>query len=267
MKGPDRLRFFQNTWPTDKGAWFPGEKVLYREKSLFEDFNDKSWMTLLMYGIKGREPTANQAKMLEVIWTICTSFPDPRIWNNRVAAMGGTTRSTPPLAIAAATAVSEATIYGRKPDLLGSSFLYEAFALMEDDEQLQAFVLHYVKKYRGIPGFGRPIISEDERIEPLLQQVERLLGDELPFLALVRKVEDILQHTRYRLKANISIYCAAILAEIGYSPREFVYIALLSFSAGMVPCHIDALEKPEGALFPVSCDQILYSGQPKRNYA
>ena len=264
MKGPERLKYFQGNWPTNKGAWYPGEKVLFREKLLFEDFKDRSWMSLYMYGIKGEMPTPEQARMLEVVWIICASFPDPRIWNNRIAALAGTARSTSPLAIGAATAASEATIYGRKPDLLGSSFLHEAHGLKDDETALRTFVLSYMKKYRGIPGFGRPLISEDERIIPLMKEVRKLLGNDLEFIDLIKSVENIIQKSRYRLKANISIYCAAILAEIGYSPREFLYYAVLAFSAGMLPCYIDAVEKPEGNLFPLEVSDIEYVGHNKR---
>ena len=264
MKGPDYVRQFEGYWPTNKGAWFPGETVRYRQKSLFDDFSDRSWMTLLMYGIKGEMPTKAQARVLEIIWTICTSYPDPRIWNNRVAALAGTARSTGPLAVGAATAVSEASIYGRKADLRSSEFLYQAIENRDTAEQLEAFVLSYVKQYRGVPGFGRPVISRDERIEPLLKQVQHLLGPDLPFVTLIGEVEQILEKRRYRLKANVSAYCAAILAEIGYSPREFVFIALLSFSAGLLPCYIDTLEKPEGVFFPMQVEQIEYRGCKKR---
>src|SRR5690554_3122452 len=264
--GPDRLRFFEDNWPTDKGAWFPGEKVHYREKQLFEDFSDRSWMTLLMYGIKGEMPSLNEARMLELIWTICASFPDPRIWNNRVGALAGSARTTAPLGVAAATAVSEASIYGRKPDIMGASFLHEALKLADDSEALEAFVIGYLKRYRSIPGFGRPLISVDERIEPLLTAADNLGLGQGECLQLVSTIEEILQRNRYRLSANISIYCAAIFADIGYSPRENVYIALLSFSAGILPCYIDALEKPEGVLFPLDCGRIRYSGATKRRY-
>jgi hypothetical protein len=38
----------------------------------------------------------------------------------------------------------------------------------------------------------------------------------------------------------------------------------LSFSAGIIPCFIGAMEKPEGAFFPLSCRRIQYQGKPRR---
>src|SRR5690606_40939481 len=79
MGGNDRLRYFHGHWPTNEGAWFPGETVRFRDKALFEDFADASWMTLMLYGINGRMPDANQSRMIEKIWSISSSFPDPRL--------------------------------------------------------------------------------------------------------------------------------------------------------------------------------------------
>ena len=55
------------------------------------------------------------------IWTH-TSYPDARLWNNRVAALAGTARSTGTLGIAAALAVSEAKIYGGAHNLRAANF-------------------------------------------------------------------------------------------------------------------------------------------------
>ena len=261
--GSKRLAFFRDYWPTDKGAWFPGEKVLYRGKSLFDDFNDRSWMTLFIYGFSNRMPQERVSRLVEMMWKICTSFPDPRLWNNRVGALAGSTRTTAPLALAAATAVSEASIYGRRPDLLGAEFL-QAVAALDGREERAEYAVGYLKRYRTIPGFGRPLISVDERIEPLMAGARELGLEDGRFLALVTEIEDILSERRYRLKANISIYCAALLADAGLSPREFYYVAILAFSAGVLPCYLDAAEKPEGCLFPLQCEDISYSGHQRR---
>jgi len=254
------LSRFDNYWPTDKGAWFPGEAVRYRELSLFDDFVDKSWMDLLIYGIRGEMPDPKVSRLMEQIWIICTSFPDPRLWNNRVAALAGTARSTGALALAAATAVSEATIYGRRPDILGCEFLIETCREVAGGADLAPLVLTYLKTHRAIPGFGRPIISRDERVEPLLAVAGELGLDQGRHLALVKDIELVLERKRMRIKANISSYCAALMADLGFTPREFYNTVLLSFTGGIMPCYLDAVEKPEGVFFPLSCEKIEYQG-------
>jgi len=260
VKDPGKLKYFQENWPTNKGAWFPGEKVLYREKSLFEDFSDKSWMTLCIYGITGKMPTEQQAKMVEKLWSISTSFPDPRLWNNRVAALAGTTRSTGVLAISAATAVSEATIYGAKPLFLGAQFLRELITQMESGQDIESLVVKRLKKYRYIPGFGRPIISKDERISPLMAEAKKMGFDNGKFIQLVMKITSLLEKKRYKIKPNIAIYCAAIFSDLGFSPEESYLLTVQAFSAGIFPCFIDATEKTEAAFFPMDCSNITYTG-------
>lgn len=266
MKGPERLAYFEKNWPTNKGAWYPGEKVNYREMSLFGDFADKSWMTLLLYGITGELPSKDQAAMVEKLWAISTSFPDPRLWNNRVAALAGTTRSTGSLATSAATAISEAGIYGAKPLYLGAQFLREVASRVENGEKLIDVVVTRLKSDRVIPGFGRPIISKDERVAPLLAAADALGYGRGKYTELVKSIEEKLAEKRYRLKPNIAIFCAAILADLGYKPRESYLIAVLTFSAGIIPCFIDGEEKKEGALFPLRCSRIDYRGVEKRRY-
>ena len=55
MQGPKTLLECEDHWVTDLGAWFPGERVVFRGKDLFQELGDSSWMGLLLYGITGRE--------------------------------------------------------------------------------------------------------------------------------------------------------------------------------------------------------------------
>ena len=69
---------------------------------------------------------------LNVILTY-SSFPDPRIWPNRVAALVGTVRSTVNLGISSATAVSEATIYGEKAIVMATNFILNAMKWVDEE--------------------------------------------------------------------------------------------------------------------------------------
>ena len=60
---------------------------------------------------------------------ISSSYPDPRLWNNRVAAFAGTARSTGHLAVAGAMAVTEASIYGGQPILKVADFLSRTLSI------------------------------------------------------------------------------------------------------------------------------------------
>lgn len=266
MKSVDRLTFSENNWETDKGAWFPGESVLYRNLNLFTDFKDKSWICLLMFGITGRMPKNNESKLVEEIWKLSTSFPDPRLWNNRVAALAGTARSTGNLALASATAISEATIFGRRADIRTIDFLKKIRQLEINANDIDDYLLGYLKKYRALPGFGRPVVSNDERIAPLMEIVDSLGFDSGPHLLMINRIENFLTKNKYRFKANIAAYCAALLADIGFNQREYYLIALLSFSAGIIPCYLDGAEHSEGSFFPLRCEVINHVGTKNRKW-
>ena len=87
---------------------------------------------------------------------VFTSYPDPRIWNNRVAALAGTARSTGALGISAALAVSEAHIYGRGNEMQAISFFLATRKTVDDGGSLEACVRREVATYRRVAGYGRP---------------------------------------------------------------------------------------------------------------
>ena len=257
---------FEDHWPTQMGGWFQGERVVFRGKDLFNELNDLPWMGLLFYGITGRIFSDKQIRLFEGIWTLSTSYPDPRIWNNRVTALAGTARSTSALAIGAATAVSEASIYGRRPDIRAIDFLLRTQQQLNEGEELSDLITTELKQHRGIAGFGRPIIRADERIGPLLGMAQQLDLNNGRYFRLVYEIQEELDKGRWRLQMNVAALAAALAADQGLSPREYYGYLTLSFSAGFFPCHIDATTKPEGAFFPLKCNRISYEGKSRRNW-
>lgn len=260
------LASHEDRWATRMGAWFAGQRIVFRGRDLLNDLVDLPWMGLLLYGITGRILDHNQIQLFEALWKIGASFPDPRLWNNRVTALAGTTRSTAGLAIGAGVAVSEASIYGRRPDIRAIDFLLRAQEKLDQGVPLAQLIKGELKKYRGIPGYGRPYIATDERIAPLLKQARGLGHADGRHVKLAFLVEQFLRTGRWRWHMNVAALCAALAADQGLSPREYYHFAVLSFTAGMFPCHLDAHEKAEGAFFPLRCDRISYQGQPRRKW-
>jgi hypothetical protein len=264
MRGAKQLFESEDHWVTVMGAWFPGERVVLRGQDLFHDLKDLSWMALLLYGITGRIPDERQVRLFNGFWTLCTSYPEPRLWNNRVTALAGTTRSTAALAIGAANAVSEASIYGRRPGMRAIDFLLRTKEQLDKGQDLSELVRTELKKYKRIFGYGRPIIGQDERIEPLMALAKELGFAEGPYVKLAFAVEQILLRDRGYLHMNIAVLLAALAADQGLSRREYYHFMVLCFSAGMFPCYLDAMNKPEGTFFPLRCDRVAYTGKPYR---
>lgn len=267
MKGPELLAHHAQVLRTRVGACWPGERAVFRGHDLHRDLRDADWLELYLFGITGRRFSPQQTRLLHGIWVI-TSYPDARIWNNRVAALAGSVRSTPILGLGAALSVSEARIYGGGPGLRAIDFFPRAGAAVDSGRTLGDFVVDELES-RYIYGFGRPINSRDERLPWLLK-----LADEQGFgggrhLQLARDVETILVDDlgKPALRMNYAGMTAALGADLGLTPREFHIFRLPLFLAGMPPCWQEAAAKPEGTLFPTPCHGIAYHGVGQRPWA
>ncbi len=265
MKGPEMLEQHVGKLVTSAGAFFPGERVVFGGQDLFTSLKDLDWLELYLFGITGRRYTPQQVRVLHAMFTH-NSYPDPRLWNNRVAALAGTARSTGALGIAAAIAVSEAKIFGGASQMRCSEFLTRAKKSYDGGANLEALVRAEIKEKRGIGGYGRPIVPTDERIAPIMVIVREQGLENGPHLKLAFEVERILLQGRWHWHMNSVGLTAALCADFGMSPREYNLGAVPVFLAGMPPCYLDAAEKPEGLLFPQPCRTLSYEGVPRRNW-
>lgn len=263
LKSP--LEEYENNWQTDIGAWFPGESAFLRGKSIFTELNNHSWIAYIVFGVTGRQ-LPELAAWIEGFWVIGGSFPDPRLWNNRIAALAGTARSTGALGIAGAVAVSEAKIFGGQPIKGSLDFLYRLAEAVEDGEEIEAFIRAELKHRRSVPGYGRPVVKEDERIAPLLEFTTAQGLHNGRYLKLAFAVNNYLSNTRFGYRMNVVGFGAAIAAEFKVTPAQWHLINTICFTAGFFPCYADAGDKPEGALFPLKTDIIRYTGAQERTW-
>lgn len=248
---------------TQIGACYPGEKAIFRGQDLHTELTDIEWFDLYIYGITGRRLDPNKLKLLQTLWTY-TSYPDSRIWNNRVASLAATTKSTVSLGCTAGLSVSEAEIFGRGIDIKAITFLVNTLKKIKKNYTLDECVKDELKVHRGIAGYGRPLSSKDERIDPILEKAKSLKLADGAHLKLAFDIDKFLNDGRWRLKINYAAVSAALAADIGLTPLEYYQYALPAFLAGMIPCHIEASEKPAGTLFPTPCKDIHYTGPEKR---
>jgi hypothetical protein len=93
MNGPELLEQHVGRLITSAGAFFPGERAVFRGHDLHASLKHLDWLELYLFGITGRRFSPQQMKVLHAMWTY-TSYPDARLWNNRVAALAGTARSS-----------------------------------------------------------------------------------------------------------------------------------------------------------------------------
>lgn len=264
MNGPELLNSCAGVLRTRVGACWPGTRAVFRGHDLHRDLRNSDWMDLYIFGITGRRYTPEQVKLLHGIW-VTTSYPDTRIWNNRVAGLAGSARSTPVLGITAALAVSEAGIYGGIPGVKAIDFFQRAGQAVAGGREIRGVVEEELAKRKVVFGFGRPIDSRDERLAWLAGIAKSLGLGEGRHFKLAFEIESILLAMgKANLLMNYAGMTAALGADLGLTPREFHLFRVPMFLAGMPPCWLEAADKPEGTLFPTRCGDIAYEGVAQR---
>lgn len=259
MRGPEKLLENENRWETCMGGLFVGERVVYRGQDLHVDLGDMSWIELHLYGITGRRFPEAQLKVLNAILTY-SSFPEPRIWPNRVAALAGTARSTGNLGVSSATAVSEATIYGGKAIVMATDFILKTMKWVDDGGDFFSTITRVFNEHSYAHSYGRPIAHTDERISHFMKKLKSADLDQGKHVLLAFEIEKILLKFKEKLYINYTGLIAAVAADIGFTPRQFYLFCLPMFINGMIPCSIDTTEKCEGTFFPLRCSSIVYEG-------
>jgi len=247
------------------GGCFPGERAVFRGRDLHAHLRDADWLDLYLFGITGRQHTPEQLKVLHAIW-VNTSYPDARLWNNRVAALAGSARSTGTLALAAALATSEAAIYGRQIDIACADFLERAQQSTQAGANLDDVVRDELKRNRSIGGYGRPVArsANDERIGPILEVAARQGFANGKHVRLAFAIEEILLNGRWRMRMNYAALAAALALDIGLTPNEYYLYLFPAFLAGMPPCYIEASQRPAQTTLPLRCSAIDYVGPDRR---
>lgn len=244
---------------TALGGFFPGEGAQVRGLPLHEHSQDRRWFDLYLFALTGRQFTANEIELLETLWTY-TSYPDPRIWNNRVAALAGSSRASASLAIGAAIAVSDAHIYGLGPILEAYDFL--ASHALDDDVKLA----EAIRTAPRLGGYGRPIIAEDERIAPLMARAASLGLSGGPHIAAAFRIERLLAAANRPLKMNYGAPVAAFCLDLGLDREDCASFVATLFLGGMPPVWKEALSDPAGGLLPIPVATVEYEGATPRKW-
>jgi len=222
-----------------------------------------SWMQTLVLAITGRMYSAVQIRLIEAMFVV-TSYADPRLWCNRVSALAGTARCPANSSISAGIASSEARIYGGQAIYLAARNIHAARRVMEDEgeEGIRAYLDTARRKYGAVYGYGRPLVSVEERIPPIEAMAERLGIENGPHLVTAKHIESCLGAKHLIL--NYGGYMAARLLDMDFTPREAFLQVTTLFHAGLLPCYMEAFENEPGTFLPIACEDISYEGLSER---
>jgi citrate synthase len=262
------LEQFEGPLPTSMGQAFPGQRAVFRGQDVQSDFWDTDWLDMYFYGISGKRLKPEEIQAMHSMF-VYTSYPDARLWCNRISALTGSTRGTGALALAAGLAATEAGVYGLGPEVTIAEFLARALVATRDGANLDDLVRAELAQHRHMKGFGRPIATDyvDERIPASLARMKELGVPVGPHLALAFEVEDALKRiTGKRLPMTMGAMIIAVPLDFGMTVREAYMCILPQVSAGMLPCYVEALSRPTGATFVMRCERIAYDGAAPRDW-
>jgi citrate synthase len=262
------LEQFEGPMPTRAGQVFPGQRTVFGGHDLHTTFADSDWIDLYLFGICGRRLPRAHLNVIQRLW-VYTSYPDARLWCNRIGALTGSTRGTGSQAIAAGIAATEATIYGQGPLTGIADFLSRAMAATRNGASVEQMVRAELAQHRNLTGFGRPVATGfvDERIPATLAMLEREGVPVGPHLALAFEIEKTLEQVKgKRLPMTYAPIVSAIALDFGLTVRQAYLCQVPLLIAGMVPCYLEALERPSGASFVLRCERINYDGAAPRDW-
>ncbi|MGI9227496.1 MAG: hypothetical protein ACR2PU_01775 [Gammaproteobacteria bacterium] len=264
--GMHRLLDAEDNFESSMGGSFPGERAVFRGRDVFGDFKNWSWIRMLFFCVVGREPTVEAEKFLNGLYCMCFNYADPRIWNNRVAALAASASSTAQLGVCSASAVSEAVIYGGPPVSQALKFLISAKCKYDSGESLKNIIEIELEKNGVVFGFGRPINKIDERIKPALDLLKELNLFDRSYVQFAVKIQEVLLSSRNQIGFNIGGVMAAFCADEDLSATELYQLMIVCFYVGQLACYIESDSKPTGSFLPLRCSRVTYEGVGMRKW-
>lgn len=176
----------------------------------------KTAMQVLALELAGLELSRADARLLEDVFSIL-QVADPGIWPLAVTrALGAAER---PLhdRVVGGLASMHSLYFGPLAARRAHELLDEVDAVMGEGTSIGDWVDGAVAAGQRIPGFGRPILSGDERIPALLKACGRAGRDEGASVTLSLALADELR-LRRELAPNAALVLAAILRDLGFGP-------------------------------------------------
>ena len=186
---------YRGTIFSSKGGWKIGSGIETHGYSLLEEIHGKcSLFQVMILNVTGRLPERRLADMVEGVF-ICSSWPDPRIWCNKLGVFSAMTRTSATAAIAAGGLAGDSKLYGAGTGPSIEAFMTLADQLInEEDWSVADFMEAHAFKNGKLqaPGFARPLAKGDERVVAMRRYAKELGFDTGRFEDLANRMEDYL---------------------------------------------------------------------------
>jgi len=250
-----------------KGGWRIGSGITTHGFSLLDDIHRKcSVFQVMIMNVTGKLPERRLADFVEGLF-ICLSWPDPRIWCNKMGVFSAMTRSSATAAIAAGGLAGDSRMYGAGTGPAIEAFIVQAYQHTVDGEQGVADFIED-NAYRGgklfAPGFARPLAKGDERIPAMRRYAQQLDFEVGPYERMANEMEDYLSRKEGE-GLNLSGYFTVFMKDRGYTIEEIMGIAAWSVSTGVYAAYFEYSKEPPEAFLSLKVDDIDYAGPAIRD--
>jgi citrate synthase len=251
-----------------KGGWVIGEGVRCHGYDLLNDLvGELSYFQLIVLNALGYIPERRFADWLESAY-MCLSWPDPRIWCNRVGALAGSVGGTVAGGTAAGILAGDSEMYGAYSMIKGAKFIQHARQSVQNGVSIADFVEQEIAKTNGkvkLMGFARPIAKGDERI-PVMEKVTLKLGYKTGgHLETAYRIQSYLSE-KYGESMNVGGYFCAFFADQGLSGEDVYKISSCMVASGVTSSVIEEYSKKPESFLPLMCDDLLYNGPARRAF-
>jgi len=234
--------------------------------ALTELLGHESFLGLTMIAAcQGRRPTEEERGLLDAL-AVSMAAADPRIWplkiTRLVAAYGGTIAGYVAGQLCTECDAIGPWVTGPAAELLIS--VREAVA--DDaaaDEKFETVVCAWLETHRRLSGYGVAFRADDERFMALRRHVENEGRARLPYWALQERLSALLLRNR-GLKPNIAMGAAALLLDMGLSPKQAQWVTNLANTNTFYANAIEGAEQRTEVLRDVGPRAVRYVGPGPR---
>lgn len=246
--------------PYDEADKFSTKQSLCRGYDFFNDLLGKlSWHELIFLLMRGDIPKASEAALLNLVMSSLIN-PGPRDWATQAAMTSAVTGTTVGNSLLTGLAVLQGRYHGALCVEQSIEMFHSGVAELQLSTTAKT-IRHTIKLYPDTPGYGLHYAKPDMRAASLIAETLKR-RDPGPHLSFALMLEKQLEKKK-GICLTLAGAASAILADLGFTPREGHGIFLISATPGIL-AHL--LEQMSGSwtTYPFHEAPVPYKGMRKK---
>lgn len=251
---------------SSRGGWTVGQGIMTHGYSLLDDIHGKcSMFQVMIMNVTGELPDKRIADLVEGLF-ITSSWPDSRIWCNKIGTFSAQTRTSITNAIAAGGLAGDGKIYGPGTGHSIGPFLDKAYQhIIINNQPVRDFIENHAYKNGKLhaPGFARPLAKGDERIPAMRKLANKLEFQVGPYQKMVNEMEKYLSEKEGE-GLNLSGFFTAFMLDQGFEIDQIMGITAMAVTGGIYAAYFEYINQPPEAFLSLRVEDIEYVGHEPR---